>query len=755
MGKAADVLRITLASGVTKKLPLQGGGSSSTFHWGRSGSSDIVLDQSTVSSKHAELTWVSVPEPQLRLRDLSSANGTGLQLAHAPMTRLAKGADVHVPDGSVISLPYKARGGEQRFFAVRMAGGGEAEAAVAADGRVVACLCEVASASSCTSGAAGGPGAGGRPSVGRAAHVSAPPPGPNNLPEVDGERGICKASPPRKSQHAGKSNGAVQRSSSRRSRKSQRLGRKSKRSRSKLSAARRSKSRKRPRTHSSASSGSPPTRKGHSARRFGQRLRNQSDAKRSSSRSQRGAARRGKSAPRDRVTIRCNDRTRSAASRPKRLGKRASRSKSVGRRSSRSHEPRTSGKRSPNGARKNAISPKKGPSRSLARRRSRSHRVQKPTDRSPSGARPTRQRGFAASASAPLAAPSTSVPAVSSNARALPPSCAPIGVLSGTLGVGAIGVLGGGASGVQVGAAGGAVVAEWHCALCGSAVMMRKRVCPTCGATRDDDESGGGGAAIVVAAAERCRQSLLEPRPPGQPEPEEASRESVALALVGEMSASAKWKYVLSDDARRSFAAHRKNPFTKEQCREFFEAIYGGTMWKQPDSSLGPLPRKTAWMVVGGCSCIYKYGSVEVQPAVYPPWMVYLMQSAMPRCGFPDPATWPNSCNLNLYEDGAMSVGWHSDDERLFQGTFQDACIISLSLGAKRKFELRANIPAKGDQILQMSLADGDLCTMEGMTQKHYQHRVPKESDVKGPRINLTWRWLVKHTPLCPAARRR
>ena len=93
-----------------------------------------------------------------------------------------------------------------------------------------------------------------------------------------------------------------------------------------------------------------------------------------------------------------------------------------------------------------------------------------------------------------------------------------------------------------------------------------------------------------------------------------------------------------------------------------------------------------------------------------------MMQIIMPICGLADPTQWPNSCNLNLYEavfeedldghgmkhpkiwyrwdwvhshrifswsldsldpshwkissqqDGGMSVGWHSDDESLFQG---------------------------------------------------------------------------------------
>eukprot|EP00913_Durusdinium_trenchii_P017397 g16355.t1 len=96
-----------------------------------------------------------------------------------------------------------------------------------------------------------------------------------------------------------------------------------------------------------------------------------------------------------------------------------------------------------------------------------------------------------------------------------------------------------------------------------------------------------------------------------------------------------------------------------------------------------------------------------------------------------------------------MSVGWHSDDESLFQGKLVDIRILSLSLGARRKFELRANWPeeAESTQPKSVMLSDGDMMTMEGMTQKHFQHRVPKEGHVDGPRINLTWRWTVRHTP--------
>jgi len=216
-------------------------------------------------------------------------------------------------------------------------------------------------------------------------------------------------------------------------------------------------------------------------------------------------------------------------------------------------------------------------------------------------------------------------------------------------------------------------------------------------------------------------------------------------------------RYELCDESRRSYAAFLPCPFSPEQTKQFFDEAKEGTEWKQPEGPLGPIPRKTAWMVApGGCNCTYRYGRIEVEPQVYPQWMLNVMQLIMPMCGLTDPSTWPNSCNMNLYEDGGMSVGWHSDDESLFQGKFNDIRIISLSLGVRRKFELRANWPEENEKpVRTLMLGDGDLCTMEGMTQKHFQHRVPKEGNVNGPRINLTWRWTVKHTPRCPAARQR
>lgn len=166
----------------------------------------------------------------------------------------------------------------------------------------------------------------------------------------------------------------------------------------------------------------------------------------------------------------------------------------------------------------------------------------------------------------------------------------------------------------------------------------------------------------------------------------------------------------------------------------------------------GPMPRKTAWMVESNCSCKYGYGGMQVNPKPWSDWMIGIMDKLMPLCGLKDRSEWPNSCNLNLYENGDHSVSWHADNEKLFQGKFQDCPIISLSLGQERDFELKAPPPKEGEPntFCKLQLRDGDLCTMEGLTQKYYTHRVPRENKKVGPRINLTWRWVVEHFGECP-----
>ena len=232
----------------------------------------------------------------------------------------------------------------------------------------------------------------------------------------------------------------------------------------------------------------------------------------------------------------------------------------------------------------------------------------------------------------------------------------------------------------------------------------------------------------------------------------EEPRSKTGLQLMGEAANGSltPWTYFVKDESRRSFAAHLASPFDKATTAAWFAKVRVGTKWMQPSTRWGPMPRKTAWMVAQNCANApaYEYGGMTVQPTPYPVWMIELMKEVMPHCGLKELDEMPDSCNLNLYEDGTQMVGWHADDEDIFQGKFRDCRIISLSLGVTRQFELELNWPEEGEALGgSQQLADGDLCTMEGMTQKHYMHRVPEEEGPEGPvgpRINLTWRWIAK-----------
>uniref|UniRef100_A0A7S1WBP9 Fe2OG dioxygenase domain-containing protein n=1 Tax=Alexandrium catenella TaxID=2925 RepID=A0A7S1WBP9_ALECA len=209
---------------------------------------------------------------------------------------------------------------------------------------------------------------------------------------------------------------------------------------------------------------------------------------------------------------------------------------------------------------------------------------------------------------------------------------------------------------------------------------------------------------------------------------------------------SAKWEYPLADEGWRCFLGYLPGAIGGPDSASFFKQVLEGTSWLQPKGRWGPLPLRTAWMAQAPCVCTYGYGGAQVLPVPYPEWMHALMARCMPLCGLPEEATWPDSCNLNLYKDGQHSVGWHADNEALFQGKARDCRIISLSLGETRQFEIKC----KGGGFQKLRLNDGDLCTMEGLTQKHYQHRVPKDFARKvGERINLTWRWVVEHAAGC------
>jgi len=237
------------------------------------------------------------------------------------------------------------------------------------------------------------------------------------------------------------------------------------------------------------------------------------------------------------------------------------------------------------------------------------------------------------------------------------------------------------------------------------------------------------------------------------------------LILLGSRSPEAlPWQYPLCDSERGCFVGLLPGALSQAQAKKMYKLVYDGmeeAEWEAPIRTMNGKVwvvghRQTKWFVdLPYCRCQYTYGgpsygdgnAIETygKSRAFPPWMRDVMKVVMPLCGLADPDSWPNCCTMNRYSPKA-ECDWHADDDEIFEGTKRNCSIISLSLGSKRVFELR-RIGEK-NTACKFDLNGGDLCTMEGMTQKFYQHAVFQQP---GARINLTWRWIISHqTEYCP-----
>jgi alkylated DNA repair dioxygenase AlkB len=101
-----------------------------------------------------------------------------------------------------------------------------------------------------------------------------------------------------------------------------------------------------------------------------------------------------------------------------------------------------------------------------------------------------------------------------------------------------------------------------------------------------------------------------------------------------------------------------------------------------------------------------------------------------------------NGVLVNYYRDGHDYLGWHSDDE-LINGS--EPLIASISLGAERRFDLRHR---ETGELVSTPLRHGSLLVMSGLSQKCWDHRIPKMPSIVDSRINLTFRRLLSDSPM-------
>jgi alkylated DNA repair dioxygenase AlkB len=175
--------------------------------------------------------------------------------------------------------------------------------------------------------------------------------------------------------------------------------------------------------------------------------------------------------------------------------------------------------------------------------------------------------------------------------------------------------------------------------------------------------------------------------------------------------------------------------FPPAEADALFARLRGEIAWRQEEIVIfgerKRVPRLVAWH--GNAGAAYTYSGVPHEPA---PWTDALLEvrsrvEVLSGRAF-------NAVLLNLYRSGADGMGWHADDEPELG---RNPVVASVSLGAPRRFRMRHR--RRKEQTLDLELAHGSLLVMEGATQHHWVHAVPKTARPVGERINLTFRRIV------------
>lgn len=177
---------------------------------------------------------------------------------------------------------------------------------------------------------------------------------------------------------------------------------------------------------------------------------------------------------------------------------------------------------------------------------------------------------------------------------------------------------------------------------------------------------------------------------------------------------------------------------TESEAKRYYDILMNTIPWQHDEAVIYGkrivTKRKVAWY--GDDAYNYTYSRTTKTALPWTDALLELKKITEKTC-----KTTFNSCLLNLYHDGDEGMAWHSDDEKSLG---KNTVIGSLSIGAVRKFSFKH----KGtSEKIETILDNGSLLVMKGTTQTYWQHRLPKSTKIKHPRINLTFRTIVVNIP--------
>ena len=175
--------------------------------------------------------------------------------------------------------------------------------------------------------------------------------------------------------------------------------------------------------------------------------------------------------------------------------------------------------------------------------------------------------------------------------------------------------------------------------------------------------------------------------------------------------------------------------FYPDKADQYLKTLWKDCPWTQDKIRIAgktiPIPRLQCWM--GDLGATYAYSGINLKRNNWTSVMLEIKGIAEEIA-----SEKLNSVLINGYRDGQDSVSWHSDDEKEL-GT--DPVIVSISFGAKRKFQIKPKEKLDKRRFM-FDLNHGTGIVMANGFQKHWLHQVPKEPKIETLRINLTFRYI-------------
>ena len=173
----------------------------------------------------------------------------------------------------------------------------------------------------------------------------------------------------------------------------------------------------------------------------------------------------------------------------------------------------------------------------------------------------------------------------------------------------------------------------------------------------------------------------------------------------------------------------------QKEANDFYKTLLETIEWKNDEAVIFGkkiiTKRKVAWY--GDENFEYTYSN-STKNAI--PWTEELL--ALKKMTEEKTGEIFNSCLLNLYHDGSEGMAYHSDAEKDLK---KNGAIASLSFGAERKFLFKHKF---NQEKIEIFLEHGSLLMMKDQTQSFWLHRLPPTKKIHTPRINLTFRTIVK-----------